>query len=270
MPTLEELLRASALPAREARILLAHGLGISHATLAAHPERVIEAARAAEIEMAFARRRAGEPVAYITGEREFYGFALNVTPSVLIPRPETELLVELALARLHEGERLLDLGTGSGAIAIALALSRPALEVSACDASPEALEIARENAARLGAKLRLIQSDWFSALEGERFHAIVANPPYIASGDPHLAQGDLRFEPRHALEAGPSGLEAIAAIVAAAPIHLLPGGWIAIEHGYDQGPACERLLREAGFIEVSDHTDLAGLPRVVIGRRDGF
>jgi len=264
--TVAELLRTSGLEAREARILLANRLGVSPAVLAAHPERAIEPETRRRIETDFTRRRAGEPVAYITGEREFYGLALRVNPAVLIPRPETELIVELALARLRDGERVLDLGTGSGAIAVALAVSRPALEVTACDASESSLAIARKNAERHGARLRLVASDWFSALAGEQFNAIVSNPPYIASGDRHLTEGDLRWEPRHALDAGPSGLEAITAIVSAAPKHLLPDGWLALEHGFDQGPKCEALLRAAGFVDVADHADLAGLPRVVTGR----
>ena len=266
MATAAELLRASGLDAREARLLLANRLGVSLAVLGAYPERTIEPQTQRRIETDFARRRAGEPVAYIMGEREFYGLLLRVNPAVLIPRPETELIVELALARLCDGDRVLDLGTGSGAIAIALAVSRPALEVSACDVSESVLALARSNAARHGARLRLVASDWFSALSGEQFNAIVSNPPYIASGDRHLTEGDLRWEPRHALEAGPSGMEAITAIVLAAPKHLLPEGWLAIEHGYDQGPACEALLRRAGFADVADHADLAGLPRVAIGR----
>lgn len=269
MATAAELLRASGIEPREARILLAYRLGVSLASLAAHPERVIELEPGVRVESDFARRRAGEPVAYITGEREFYGLPLRVNPAVLIPRPETELIVEWALARLRDGDRVLDLGTGSGAIAIALAASRPALEVSACDASESALALARKNAARHRARVRFVSSDWFTALGGERFDAVVANPPYIASGDPHLREGDLRWEPRHALEAGRSGLEAITAISSAAAGFLVRDGWLAVEHGYDQGPACEALLRAAGFVDVADHVDLAGLPRVVTGRREG-
>jgi len=268
VPTVEELLRDSALPHREAQILVAYAVGIDRAALAAHPERQIDADLAAAVESLFSRRRSGEPVAYLTGEREFYGLALRVTPAVLIPRPETELLVEVALEHLGEGERALELGTGSGAVAIALALARPESSVIACDNSDTALEIARLNAERHGARVTLIRSEWFSALEGERFHLIAANPPYVASADPHLERGDLRFEPRSALDAGPTGLEQIGAIARESRRHLFPGGWLALEHGYDQGPECERLLAKLGFSEVSDRRDLAGLPRVVIARFD--
>ncbi len=267
MPSVEELLEASGLPLAEGRILIAHALGLDRATLAAHPEREVGSERET-IESLFARRRAGEPVAYLTGEREFYGLAFKVSPAVLIPRPETELLLEVALRHARGGARVLDLGTGSGALAVALALQRPGVSVTACDASEAALAVARANAERHRASVRFVASDWFSALEYQRFDLILANPPYIASGDSHLDQGDLRFEPRRALEAGPTGLEQIAAIAGASRDHLEPRGWLVIEHGYDQAEQCERLLTQSGFSRVSDALDLAGLPRVVCGRFD--
>lgn len=210
------------------------------------------------------RRAAGEPIAYLTGACEFYGLEFRVTPSVLIPRPETELLVDLVLERLPGAgrARVLDLGTGSGCIAVTLAHLRPRLEVWAADASPAALEVARDNARRLDATVRLLRSDWLAALAGERFDLILANPPYVAAGDPHLSQGDLRFEPASALVAGEDGLNDIRRIVAAAPAHLVPGGWLLFEHGYDQGQRCRTLLAQAGFARVASWRDLAGIERV--------
>jgi release factor glutamine methyltransferase len=261
-----ELLAASGLPGLEARLLLAHALGVDRAWIAAHGDEAVgedAGRRAGEL---YRRRAAGEPVAYLMGEREFYGLAFEVTPAVLIPRPETELLVEAALERLADGGTALDLGTGSGAIAIALAHERPAARVAAGDASAQALEVARANAARHGARVRFERSDWFSAFGVERFDVVVSNPPYIASGDPHLAQGDLRFEPRDALEAGPTGLECLERIAAAALEHLAPGGWLLLEHGHDQGEACVSLLKGLGYDGVRDRIDLAGVSRVVQGR----
>lgn len=249
-------------------MLIAHELRVDRAWLAAHAEDEVGGAESTAVQSLFLRRRAGEPIAYLTGEREFYGLALAVTPAVLIPRPETELLVDIALKRLKDGARALDLGTGSGAVAIALALARPAVSVTACEASDDALEVARANARRHGARVRFAKSDWFSALGGERFDLIVSNPPYIASGDPHLTLGDVRFEPRQALEAGPTGLECIEAIAVAARLHLAACGWLVLEHGYDQGESCVQLLVRLGYAEVADRRDLAGAPRAVLGRFD--
>ncbi|PJB05555.1 MAG: peptide chain release factor N(5)-glutamine methyltransferase, partial [Hydrogenophilales bacterium CG_4_9_14_3_um_filter_59_35] len=193
----------------------------------------------------------------------------KVTPAVLIPRPETELLVELALERIPaDGPcRVLDLGTGSGAVAVTLALHRPQAKVIAVDQSATALEVARENAQQLGAgNLRLIQSDWYAALDGEKFDLIVSNPPYIASADPHLAQGDLRFEPAAALASGANGLDDIRTIVRGAATHLKPGGWLLFEHGYDQAAACRELLVQSGFEQIGSSTDLAGIERVSYGQ----
>ena len=214
------------------------------------------------------RRAAGEPVAYLTGTREFYGREFLVTPAVLIPRPETELLVELALAHFPgwRGLRVLDLGTGSGALAVTLALELEVAELVALDRSREALWVAMANAAKLGASVSFVQSDWFGALGDEQFELIVSNPPYIAAGDPHLERGDVRFEPRAALAAGPQGLDDLAEIVAGAPARLVDGGWLFLEHGYDQAAAARSLLADAGFAAIASWADLAGIERVSGGR----
>jgi release factor glutamine methyltransferase len=261
------LIQSSGLPASEARLLLASCLGMDRAWIIAHADDPLDDARCADAAELFRRRRLGEPVAYILGVREFYGLDLEVTPDVLIPRPETELLVELALRRIADGaRRVLDLGTGSGAIAIAIARSAPQAEVWASDASPAALAIARENAARYAPRVRLVQSDWFASLGGERFDVIVSNPPYVAEGDPHLDEADVRFEPRGALVGGFDGLDCIRGIAREARDHLVPGGWLAFEHGYDQAAQCRALLAERGFADVASWPDLAGVPRVTGGR----
>lgn len=261
--------------ALEARVLLCHASGWSSTKLTAWPERSLPA----EVLQRFAawveRRAAGVPVAYLVREREFYGRRIRVTPSVLIPRPETETLVEVAIALAlaltlppEHAPRILDLGTGSGCVAITLALELPQAEVFAVDASPEALGLAMGNAARLKASVSFMESDWFSRLgPGETFDLIVSNPPYLAQDDPHLEEGDLRFEPRSALVAGETGLEAIAAIVSEAPRHLAEGGWLLLEHGWDQAQRVRGLLLDAGFLEVQSWKDLAGHERVSGGRR---
>ncbi|MCE5181404.1 MAG: peptide chain release factor N(5)-glutamine methyltransferase [Betaproteobacteria bacterium] len=253
----------------EAQVLLGQALGQSRAWLIAHGRDPLDTEQTAAFADLFERRWSGEPIAYILGEREFFSLNFKITPDVLIPRPETELLVELALARLPVGlpRRVLDLGTGSGAVAIAVAHHRPEAEVLAVDQSAAALEIARENARQLGANnLRFALSDWYGALAEEKFDLIVSNPPYIAAADPHLAQGDLRFEPATALEAGSDGLDDIRVIVQNAPAHLNPSGWLLFEHGYDQAEACRQLLMQAGFSQVSSSNDLAGIPRVTYGQ----
>lgn len=248
-------------------MLLRHVLGATSAQLAAHPERTVDATQVARYDGCVARRAAGEPIAYLLGAREFHGREFRVTPAVLIPRPETELLVEVALAKLGgiARPRILDLGAGSGCVAITLALEAHA-DVAASDISAEALVVARDNAARLGASVDFIDSDWFSAVEGQ-FDLIVGNPPYIAEGDAHLAQGDLRFEPPRALASGTDGLDAIRRIIAEAPRHLVPGGWLFLEHGYDQAEAMRTLLAEAGFTSIEQYRDLAGIVRVSGGRQ---
>lgn len=252
----------------EARVLLRQVLGCDEAWLIAHGEAPLSAAQAAQYRALCARRSAGEPVAYITGTREFFGRGFAVNAAVLIPRPETELLVECALERLPQGAGVLDLGTGSGCIGVTLAAERADLQVLLADASPEALDTARRNAQRWApANTALLLSDWFSAVGDARFDLIVSNPPYVAAEDPHLARGDLRFEPRTALASGADGLDDIRRIVAGATDHLAPGGWLLFEHGHDQQAACTALLAQSGFRERFCARDLAGIPRVSGGRR---
>jgi len=263
-----DLLRAREVDLADARVLLRHVLQLTAAQIAAHPERELTAIQLAQYRALVERRRAGEPVAYLTGEREFYSMAMKVTPAVLIPRPETELLVELALERMAQGRAMavLDLATGSGCVACAVAAERRAARVTATDISAAAIALARENAARHGVTLELIESDWFAALATRRFDVIVANPPYVAADDPHLDDGDLRFEPRRALIAGTTGYECVEEIVGQAPRHLGPGGWLLFEHGYDQAAGCRTRLARAGFEEVFSARDLAGIERVSGGR----
>lgn len=268
--TVARALREPGLDPVDVRVLLQHVLGVGHAWLIAHGEHALTEAQVEAFSGLLGRRRAGEPVAYLTGAREFYGRDFAVGPAVLIPRPETELLVELALDRIPRDRvvHVLDLGTGSGNVAITLALERPRAMVTAVDRSPEALAAAAANAARLGdVSVRLLNGNWFSALGDEVFELIVSNPPYVAADDPHLARGDLPFEPPGALTPGPDGLAAIRRIVAEAGRHLAPGGWLLFEHGYDQGPAARDLLATAGFGAVQTWQDLAGLDRVSGGRR---
>lgn len=265
--TYAALLRRSGLERSDAYALFCHVTGHGRAWLIAHDQDVVLPEHETAFDSLAARRRAGEPVAYLVGEREFFGRPFTVSPAVLIPRPETELLVELALARAPQDAAVLDLGCGSGCIPVTLKLERPDLDVTAVDISPAALDEARGNASRLGAGICFLQSDWFAALAGEIFGLIVSNPPYIEQHDPHLAQGDLRFEPRHALTDEADGLAHLRRIVSGAPAHLALGGWLLFEHGWDQGPASRELLAEAGFAEVQTWTDLAGLDRVSGGRR---
>ena len=261
----------SGLPPLEARMLLERVLGKTRAWLIAHADE----AAGAEAEQAFAalaeQRRQGEPIAYILGKREFHGLEFGVTRAVLIPRPETELLVELALERIPENAalRVLDLGAGSGAIAVAVAKQRPQARLTAVDVDYAALAVARANASRHGVSVRFFYGDWFGALSGETFDLIVSNPPYVAAGDPHLAMGDVRFEPQRALVGGADGLDCIRAIVAKAGAHLRPGAWLLFEHGYDQAEACRALLEAHGYAKVQSWPDLAGIPRVSGGCRAG-
>jgi release factor glutamine methyltransferase len=240
------------------------------AWLEAHRDDHPDAASAARFIDIAARRAAGEPVAYLIGMREFYGRDFSVAPAVLVPRPETELLVDVALAAIKDqrAPRVLDLGTGSGCVASTLALERPDASVTALDISSAALALARENARRLDARVEFIESDWFAALpEQASFDLIVANPPYIADGDPHLSVGDLRFEPALALSRGHDGLAAIRRIVAAAPERLSADGHLWFEHGFDQAAAVAQLLAAAGFVAIEQHRDLAGIVRVSGGRQ---
>lgn len=255
----------------DARILLQHVLDVSHAHLIAHAEQGLDSKQAQSFRLLTERRARGEPVAYLVGKREFYSLDFMVTPAVLIPRPETELLVDLALVRipLDLPWKILDLGTGSGAIALAIAKHRPLANILAVDFSTDALSVAKTNARQLNVNnVRFIEADWFGDFNGERFNLIVSNPPYIANCDPHLTRGDLRFEPRTALAAEGEGLDGIRSIIAAAPAHLSAGGALLLEHGYDQAEACRRLLSEADFVRVFSRPDLAGILRVSGGVLD--
>jgi len=265
--TIGSLLRESGLPGAEAGLLLRTLLGRERAHLIAHAEEAIDSSDARSARDWFARRRAGEPVAYIAGRREFYGVALRVTRDVLIPRPETELLVDLALERIPQAPaRVLELGTGSGAVAVALAKERPGLEIIATDISEAALAIAQGNARDHEVAIDFVRTDWLEALGPERFDLIVSNPPYVAAGDAHLEQGDVRFEPRLALAGGEDGLDCIRKIAAGARNRFRSGGWLLLEHGYDQKDRCVELLLELGYADVGDFQDLAGWPRICAGR----
>jgi release factor glutamine methyltransferase len=254
----------------EVQSLLQHVLNVSRAYLLAHPERYLNDSEQTRYSELLQRRLRGEPVAYILGEREFFGLMFKVTPATLIPRPETELLVELALQRItwQQSCRVLDLGTGSGAIVLSIAHAQPDVEVVAVDASIEALAVARENAENLGInKVVFMQSDWYTALDTRHFDLIVSNPPYVAIDDPHLQQGDLRFEPPSALASGSDGLKDIRNIVDKAPAHLESGGWLLLEHGYGQAAQVRELVQQAGFKSVFSACDLAGIERVSGGRK---
>ena len=263
-------LEATGLPRLEAQQLVLLALARdphARAWLLAHDDEVPDAAAEARLAALVERHRQGEPMAYLRGEQAFFGLPLRVDPRVLVPRPDTETLVNWALELLRQRSaswQALDLGTGSGAIALALAHRCPGLAVTATDASAEALTLASENARRLGLALRLCQGNWFEAVPGERFDLIVSNPPYIAEDDPHLA--GLVHEPRRALASGPDGLADIRRIVGSAPEHLSPGGWLLLEHGHDQGDAVQALLRERGFEAVAGRTDIAGIVRCSGGR----
>ncbi|HSV72063.1 MAG TPA: peptide chain release factor N(5)-glutamine methyltransferase [Methylibium sp.] len=262
-----EAARRAGLDRLDAQLLLGAVLAQTRAWLIAHDDRAVAAVDAERFHALAARRAAGEPVAYLLGEKEFHGLALRLTPDVLVPRPDTETLVDWALELLPPGSTaaVLDLGTGSGAVALALARQRPTLRLTAVDASPAALAVARGNGERLGLPLRWLASDWFGALAGERYDLVVGNPPYIAEGDPHLAA--LQHEPVLALSSGPDGLDAIRRIAAAAPAHLVPGAWLLLEHGHDQAEAVRALLAAAGLADARTRPDLAGRPRCSGARR---
>jgi len=254
----------------DAQVLLAFVVGRDRSWLVAHRDDVLSRDDVDAYNALTRRRRDGEPVAYLTGAREFWGLPLRVTPDVLIPRPETETLVELALARmpLDREVRVLDLGTGSGAIALVLAHERPRAHVVASDASEAALAVARANAARLDlARVTFVQADWYDGVPDGAFDLIVSNPPYVAGGDPHLTDGDLRFEPVTALTPGGNGMDALATIIEGAPARLVPGGTVLVEHGYDQADAVRALLLAAGLEEPFAARDLAGIWRVAGARK---
>ena len=275
-PSLDDLIRHSQLPRAEARRLLAYLTGQPLTWFMAHGDDPADPDIATRFQALAKRRRAGEPLAYLLGQQEFYGRPFAVSPAVLIPRADTETLVETALEQLARLRRqrcavplsLLELGTGSGIIAITLALEAPDTEVHAVERSPDALAVAQQNAKALGAdRIHWHTGNWWQALAcPRRFDLIVSNPPYIAAGDHHLQQGDLRFEPPQALAAGPDGLDDLRIIIGGAPAHLNPGGWLLLEHGYDQEAPVQALLRDAGFADVFTRRDLAGQPRVSGGR----
>lgn len=275
-PSLDDLIRHSQLPRAEARRLLAYLTGQPLTWFMAHGDDPAAPNIAARFQALAERRRAGEPLAYLLGQQEFYGRPFAVSPAVLIPRADTETLVETALEQLARLRRqrcavplsLLELGTGSGIIAITLALEAPDTEVHAVERSPEALAMAQQNAKALGAdRIHWHAGSWWQALaRPRRFDLIVSNPPYIAAHDHHLQQGDLRFEPPQALVAGPDGLDDLRIIIGDTPAHLTPNGWLLLEHGYDQGAPVQALLRDAGFADVFTRRDLAGQPRVSGGR----
>jgi release factor glutamine methyltransferase len=260
--TVAEVLAASGVDSREARLLLSEASGLPPASLIAFDDRPLPTEAEARFQGFVERRKRGEPVAYILGHKEFYGLELAVTPAVLIPRPETELLVELALQRNFSS--VLDLGTGSGALALAIKKHRPGARVSAVDASGEALCIARLNAASLGLEIEFREGEWFEPLGDERFDLIVSNPPYVALGDPHLPA--LRFEPAKALLAGEDGLDAIREIVWRVSRHLGPQGWLLLEHGLGQEDQVQRLLEQGGLESIRTWPDLSGIPRVTGGK----
>jgi release factor glutamine methyltransferase len=255
----------------DARILLQHVLNVNHAFLLTYSNQVLSPAQDRIFCQLVARRVNGEPIAYIIGECDFYDLTFKVTPDVLIPRPETELLVELALMRVSakNNYRVLDLGTGCGAIALTLAKHCPQINVVAVDLSIAALAVARKNVDKIQvSNVCIATGNWFSELSGKKFDLIVSNPPYVAENDPHLKQGDLRFEPEIALTADANGLACIRDIIAAASDYLVMGGWLMFEHGYDQAVACRELLEAAGFEEIFSHPDLAGIMRVSGGQNN--
>ncbi|UXH39324.1 MULTISPECIES: peptide chain release factor N(5)-glutamine methyltransferase [Pseudomonas] len=273
MTIIASLLRNAQLPESpserlDAELLLAAAIGKSRSFLHTWPERIVSSEDAQTYAGYLQRRRAGEPVAYILGQQGFWKLDLEVAPHTLIPRPDTELLVETALElQPASPAKVLDLGTGTGAIALALASDRPAWQVTAVDRIDEAVALAERNRQRLGlGNVQILKSHWFSHLAGQRFDLILSNPPYIRAQDPHLAEGDVRFEPSSALVAGNDGLEDLRAIAAQAPEHLLPGGWLLLEHGYDQAGDVRALLEANGFTEVTSRKDLGGHERISLGR----
>lgn len=274
MTIIASLLRNAELPdsptARlDVELLLAAALGKPRSFLHTWPERIVSTEAAQAFDGFLKRRRTGEPVAYILGQQGFWNIDLEVATHTLIPRPETEMLVETALELLPSAipHRLLDLGTGTGAIALSLAKDRPQWTVTAVDRVEEAVKLAERNRQRLHLdNAHVMRSHWFSAVEGQRFDLILSNPPYIASNDPHLVEGDVRFEPSSALVSGTDGLDDLRLIVSQAPAHLEAGGWLLLEHGYDQGAAVRELLNRHGFEQIQTRRDLGDHERITFGR----
>lgn len=265
----QDLLAISDSPQLDAELLLSHCLGRNRSFLRAWPEQLLSTRETEAFQTLLQKRLQGTPIAYLLGEREFWSRPFKVTPDVLIPRPDTELIIELALQLLGDKPmaKLIDLGTGSGIIAVTLALEIPKSTLLACDISLDALAIAKHNATLLGAKnLSLVQSDWFSAIDDHDFDLVIANPPYIAMDDPHLLQGDVRFEPLQALISPDQGLKDIRVLTDQARRHLTSGGYLLIEHGYQQQQAVQEIFQQFDFKHVTTHCDLAGNPRVTIGQ----
>ena len=262
--SIDDCLRAARarLPRREADLLVSRALDVPRSALYAFAERPVAADAEARCADWVARRARGEPVAYILGRREFWGIELEVTPAALIPRPDTETLVAAALPRIEGGMDVLDVGTGSGAVALAIAAERPAARVTATDIDPQCIALCNRNAVRLGLPLRTVVADGFAG----RFDVMVSNPPYVAEDDPHLRRGDLRYEPRRALVGGADGLDFIARLIREAPSRMNPGGWLCIEHGWDQAEPVRALFLAVRFHDVRGFQDIANRPRVMIGR----
>ena len=279
MPTIAQILQTAPIPRNETRLLLQYITGYTASQLITRDHEPLPERQAARLQQLIAQRSAGVPIAYLVGTREFYGRSFAVSRAVLIPRPETEHLLEAALQRLPENGTLWDLGTGSGIIAISAKLERPDATVYASDLSPDALKIARQNAKTLGADITLAQGSWFEADVIDRTHprkrlfrlpqrladVVVSNPPYIDVNDAHLRQGDLRYEPPHALTDFADGLVHIRHIAQHAPAYLRDNGWLLLEHGYDQGQAVRDILAQRGFRQIETQQDLAGLDRVTLG-----
>lgn len=255
--------------ALEAQLLLCHVLQCNSAFLLSRAEQQLTDSQQAELERLTAARASGQPLAYITGSRGFWDIELQVNAHTLIPRPDTELLVELALNVIRPGMQVIDLGTGSGAIALALANANTGAAITATDVSSQALATARQNAAHLNLAVHFVQTSWFSGFQGARFDVVVSNPPYIAADDPHLREGDVRFEPQSALVSGDDGLDDIREIAGQARRHLTAGGWLLLEHGYDQSVQVQALLTSLGYTAVQAHTDLAGHLRAVTAQWPG-
>ncbi|MDX2349190.1 MAG: peptide chain release factor N(5)-glutamine methyltransferase [Porticoccus sp.] len=265
----DELATVSDTSRLDTEVLLCHVLGKNRTFLYTWPEQLLSTSQQNQFQTLFNRRLKGEPIAHLTGTREFWSLSLNVSSATLIPRPDTELLVELALGLLlAEQAAVLDLGTGTGAIALALASEKPHWNICAVDAVAEAVALADENRRQLGFdNVRVFQSDWFSELNGQTFDLVISNPPYMSASDDHLQQGDVRFEPGSALVADEAGFADLSTIISNANLHLSPGGWLILEHGYEQGDEVRQMMSLAGFSRVATHTDLAGLDRATIGHK---